>query len=174
MALSVCLLLDPVADRAVRRLWAQLEEHGIPTLLTHTHRQHVPHVSYAVYRTFDVEAVLDHVTALPAGGPVELRFDVVGLFRRRRGALVAASTPELLRRQAAVVEAGCRAGADLHRYYRPGDWVPHCSLSTGVRRDAMGTMATAAFDVLPLEATSRHAALVDSSTGQQWPLPHLV
>jgi hypothetical protein len=174
MALSVCLLLDPLADRAVRQLWSQLEEHGIPTLLTHTHGRHVPHVSYAVYRTFDVEAVLAQVSALPPGEALQLRFDVLGLFRRRRGALVAASTSDLLRRHAAVVEAGCRAGADLHRYYQPGDWVPHCSLSTGVRRDAMGTMAAAAFDILPLEATARRAALVDSSTGQQWPLPHLV
>jgi hypothetical protein len=174
VALAVCLLFDREADRAVRQLWAQLEERGIPTLLTHTHGVHVPHVSYAVYRTFDVEAVLAAVGALPVGAPTTLRFDAVGLFRRRRGALVASSTVDLLRRQEAVVAAGESAGADLHRYYRPGLWVPHCSLSTGVHRRDMPAMATAAFDILPLEARATSTALVDSSTGRRWPLPHVV
>jgi hypothetical protein len=174
VALAVCLLFDREADHAVRQLWARLEAGGIPTLLTHTHGVHVPHVSYAVYRTFDVDAVLAAVAALPAGAPMSLRFDAVGLFRRRRGALVAASTVDLLRRQEAVVAAGGEAGADLHRYYRPGQWVPHCSLSTGVRRRDMPLMTTAAFDILPLEARVASAALVDSSTGQRWPLPHLL
>lgn len=170
----MCLLFDRDTDRAVRHLWAQLEQRGIPTLLTHTHGDHVPHVSYAVYRTFDVDAVLATVGALPAGAPTTLRFDAVGLFRRRRGALIASSTVDLLERQEAVVAAGEAAGADLHRYYRPGQWVPHCSLSTGVRRRDMAAMTTAAFDILPLEATVASAALVDSSTGRRWPLPHLV
>jgi hypothetical protein len=174
VALAVCLLFDRQADRAVRQLWTRLEEHGIPTLLTHTHGVHVPHVSYAVYRTFDVDAVLAAVAALPAAAPMTLHFDAVGLFRRRRGALVAAATVDLLRRQEVVVAAGEGAGADLHRYYRPGEWVPHCSLSTGVRRRDMPAMTTAAFDILPLEATVTSAALVDSSTGQRWALPHLV
>lgn len=170
----MCLLFDREADRAVRQLWTRLEAHGIPTLLTHTHGVHVPHVSYAVYRTFDVDAVLAAVESLPAGTPMTLRFDAVGLFRRRRGALIASSTVDLLRRQEAAVRAGRATGADLHRYYRPGVWVPHCSLSTGVRRRDMPAMAAAAFDVLPLEVRVDSAALVDSSTGRRWPLPHLV
>ncbi|HEX5427575.1 MAG TPA: 2'-5' RNA ligase family protein [Pedococcus sp.] len=174
MALAVCLLFDREADRAVRQLWTRLEAHGIPTLLTHTHGVHVPHVSYAVYRTFDVDAVLGAVSSLPSACPTTLRFDAVGLFRRRRGALIAASTVDLLRRQEAVVAAGQSAGADLHRYYLAGQWVPHCSLSTGVRRRDMPVMTTAAFDILPLEVNVASAALVDSSTGRRWPLPHLV
>jgi hypothetical protein len=131
-------------------------------------------VSYAVYRTFDVQAVLEAVTSLPPACPTTLRFDAVGLFRRRRGALIAASTVDVLRRQEAVVAAGEATGADLHHYYRPGQWVPHCSLSTGVHRRDMPVLTTAAFDILPLEVQVGSAALVDSSTGRQWRLPHLV
>lgn len=170
----MCLLFDREADHAVRQLWAQLEARGIPTLLTHTHGVHVPHVSYAVFRTFDVEAVLAAVAELPEGAPTTLSFDAVGLFRRRRGALIGSSTVDLLRRQEAVVAAGESTGADLHRYYRPGQWVPHCSLSTGVHRRDLPAMTTAAFDILPLRAVVESAALVDSSTGERWSLPHLV
>ena len=170
MALAACLLFDDRAERAVRQLWAQLEARGIPTLLTHTHRRHVPHVSYAVYRTFDVARVRDAVAALPATEPVTLRFDAVGLFRRRRAAMIAASTPSLLVRQAEVVEAGTATGAELHLHYRPGVWLPHSSLAVSVRREAMGTLAAAAFDVMPLEVTCDRLALVDSGTGDRWPI----
>ena len=170
MALAVCLLFDAATNKALRQLWTRLEECGVPTLVSHTHGNHVPHLSYAVFRTFDVDAVHAAVDALPGGSPLPLRFDAVGLFRRRRAALIASSTPALLARQRAVVEAGVRTGADLHLHYRPGVWVPHCSLSTGVRREAMAEMAAAAFDILPLEALADRAALIDSGTGQHWPL----
>ena len=180
MALAVCLLFDPVTDRAIRQLWARLETYdGVSTLLTlavfvvaialltHTHLNHVPHLSYAVLRTFDVDAVRAAVEDLPGGPALPLRFDAVGVFRRRRAALMPAASASLLARQAAVVEAVVGTGADLHMHYRPDSWIPHCSLATGVRR------AVAAFDILPLQATATQAALVDSSTGQRWPLPHL-
>jgi hypothetical protein len=174
VALAVCLVFDPVTDRAFRQLWARLESAGIRTLATHTHARHVPHLSYAVLRTFEVEAVAAAVAALPSAEPIALRFDSVGLFRRGRAALVPAASADLQLRQCAVVGACEATGADLHRHYRPGAWIPHSSLATRVRRDDLGTMAAAAFDILPLAATAEHCVLIDSSTGQRWPLPHLV
>jgi hypothetical protein len=47
MALSVCLLPDETGERAVRRLWHRLEGAGVPTLLSHTHGRHVPHLTLA-------------------------------------------------------------------------------------------------------------------------------
>ena len=174
MALAVCLLFDPVTDRALRQLWARLESAGISTLATHTHARHVPHLSYAVLRTFDVEAVAAALAALPRAEPMTLRFDAVGLFRRGRAALLPSASADLQLRQCAVVGACESTGAELHRHYRPGSWIPHSSLATRVRRDDLGTMAAAAFDILPLAATGARCVLIDSSTGQRWPLPHLV
>jgi hypothetical protein len=173
VALAVCLLFDPDTDRAVRRLWSGLEAAGIGTLLTHTHRHHVPHVSYAVLREFDEERVAEAVGALPDGPPLTLRFDTVGLFPRGRAALLPAATPSLLTRQEAVVAAATATGADLHWHYRPGRWVPHCSLTTGTSQDLLPTAAVHAFDVLPLEGRAVEAALIDSGTGRRIPLAHL-
>ena len=80
---------------------------------------------------------------------------------------------EYMERQAAVVSAGCATGADLHLHYRPGVWLPHSSLATSVRREAMPVLAAAAFDVMPFEAVCDRLALVDSGTGERWPPPHL-
>ena len=50
MALAVCLLFDARGERAIRALWDQLETLGVPSLRSHTHGRHVPHLSYAVLR----------------------------------------------------------------------------------------------------------------------------
>jgi hypothetical protein len=173
VALAVCLLFDSETDRAIRRLWAALEEAGIGTLLSHTHRRHVPHLSYAVLRTFDVDAVAAAVEGLTGGPALEVRFNAVGLFPRGRAALLLPATQPLLVRQQAVVEAVTSTGADLHWHYRPGRWIPHCSLTTGTQQELLATATVRAFDVLPLVGRSVSAALIDSGTGQRWPLSNL-
>jgi hypothetical protein len=50
MALAVCLLFDRRTDRILRGLWDRLEDLGVPTLKSHTHGRHVPHLSLAVLR----------------------------------------------------------------------------------------------------------------------------
>lgn len=172
MALAVCLLFDDRAERAIRQLWRRLEDDGVPTLLTHTHGRHVPHLSYAVLRTFDVEKVRESVSRLPAAAPTTLHFDALGMFRRSRCWLVPAVTSELAARQERVVEAVEATGADLHRHYRPGAWVPHCTLAPRLHLDQLSTLAAAVYDVLPLVAGVSRAALVNSGTGEQWELPH--
>ena len=171
MALAVCLLLDPVADRAVRRLWERVEAAGVPSMASHTHGHHLPHLSYAVLRRGDPEQVCRVVASLPAGPAVTLRFDALGTFRRGRVWLAPAVTSDVLRRQEQVATA--LGGFDLHRSYVPGSWVPHCTLAPRVRLDQVGAVAAVVFEVLPLVAQASRAALVDSGTGQVWPLPHL-
>lgn len=174
MALAVCLLFDQRTDAAIRQLWDRLEATGTRTLATHTHGHHVPHLSYAVLRTFDVPAVRAAVEELPVGEPLALWFDAVGLFRRGRAALLPAATQELRERQAGVVRACEGTGADLHHHYRPERWIPHSSLATRVRREDLGTVAAAAFDIMPVETVTRQCVLIDSGTGQRWPLAKLV
>ncbi|PQM48811.1 hypothetical protein C1Y40_00979 [Mycobacterium talmoniae] len=133
MALAVCLLFDRRSERAVRALWDRLEQHGVPSLASHTHRRHVPHLSYAVLRSWDLAAVTAALAALDDGSPVQANFDGVGLFRRGRTWLVAGVSAELMARQQRVVEAVTATGADLHKHYRPGIWLPHCSLAPRAR-----------------------------------------
>ncbi|MBY9076094.1 2'-5' RNA ligase family protein [Nocardioides sp. WL0053] len=173
MALAVCLMFDARGDHAVRQLWQHLEDVGVPTLLSHTHGRHVPHLSYAVLRTYDLEKVVDTLGLLPDEGPMTLHFDALGMFRRSRTWLVPAVTSDIAARQERVVQAVESTGADLHRHYRPGVWVPHCTLTPRTRLDQLTTVASAVYDVLPIVATVDHAVLIDTSTGAQYPLENL-
>jgi 2'-5' RNA ligase len=153
-------------------LWLRLEAAGVPTLRSHTHGRHVPHLTYAALRSYDLPAVESALEALEPAGPLTLRFDALGAFRRSRCWLAPAVTAELVHRQGAVVDAVVATGADLHRHYRPGDWVPHLTLAPRLHLTDLPAVAAAVYDILPLLATTVRLAMVDTSTGRVHPLPH--
>nr|PZN25527.1 MAG: 2'-5' RNA ligase [Mycolicibacterium hassiacum] len=161
------------SERAVRALWHRLEEAGVASLRSHTHGRHLPHLSYAVLRRWDDDAVAAALEDLQCGAPVELSFDGMGLFRRGRVWLVAGVGADLAARQQRVVEAVTATGADLHQHYRPGVWIPHCSLAPRATLAQLPDVAAAVMDVLPLPARLDRAALVNSSTGEVRPLATL-
>lgn len=170
VALGVCLLFDRRSDRALRNLWLRLENAGVATPHSHTHRRHHPHLSYVVLLDSDVEAVHAAVAALPDGGRFPLTFDAVAAFRRGRVALVPAVPATLVSRQQAVMTAVRATGAVVHRHYEIGRWLPHSSLATRAAAEQLPRLATAAYEVLPLTVDVTRAALIDSSTGELWPL----
>jgi 2'-5' RNA ligase len=146
----------------------------VPTLLSHTHGRHVPHLTYVSLRAYDLQAVAEALTVLPAADATTLQFDALGTFRRSRCWLAPAVTPDLVLRQRAVVDAVASTGAELHRNYLPGAWVPHLTLAPRLRLPDLPVMAAAVFDVLPLTAPMTRTVLVDTGTGRHHPLPHLV
>ena len=174
MALAVCLLFDEPADSALRRLWSRLERDGIATLATHTHCRHVPHLTYVSLRSYDLDAVRERLAAVPEAAPFTLHLDAFGTFRRSRCWLAPAVTPDLVARQAAVVEAVLATGADLHRHYAPGRWLPHVTLAPRLHLADLATVAAAVYDVLPIATPVTRAALIDTSTGARSVLPQLV
>jgi 2'-5' RNA ligase len=173
VALAVCLLFDRRSERAVRALWDRLEEQGVASLRSHTHGRHLPHVSYAVFRRWDQAAVTDALARIEGGEPVEVSFDGIGVFRRGRAWLVAGVSADFVARQQRVVEAVTATGAELHKHYRPGIWLPHCSLAPRATLAQLPVVVAAVMDVLPLRGRLDRAALINSATGQVWPLPSL-
>ena len=173
MALAVCLLFDARSDRLLRALWSRLEADGVRTLATHTHGRHHPHLSYAVLRAWDLDSVRAALAELPDGGPFSLSFHGTLAFPRGRAALAPAVTAEVAGRQQEVVAAMTRAGADLHRNYRAGSWVPHVSVATRAQGTQLAKVVKAIADALPLTVHVDRAALIDSATGEAWHLPRI-
>jgi 2'-5' RNA ligase len=165
----VCLLFDRRSERAVRALWDRLDQVGVPSLQFHTHGRHVPHVSYAVLRKWDLSEVSAALREVRGLHPVELSFDGVGLFRRGRAWLLAGGSADLHAGQERVVEAITATGAELHQHYRPGRWLRHCSVAPRARLTTLPVLAATVYDVLPLDARLDRVALVDSATGELWP-----
>ncbi len=72
--------------------------------------------------------------------------------------------------QRAVVDAVRRSGADLHRHYEPGHWVPHLTLAPRLHLSDLPVVAARVYDVLPITATFSPITLIDTSTGTRHPL----
>jgi hypothetical protein len=170
VALAVCLLFDGPTERVLRRLWQRLEDDGVPSLATHTHGRHVPHLSLAVLRSWNLDKVRAAVEALPDAGPTSVRFDAVVAFRRGRMSLVPAVTSTLAVRQERVVEALGATEDELHKHYVPGIWTPHVTVAPRVRLEQTALVLEAAYEILPLTGAMTRAALVDAGTGAVHPL----
>jgi 2'-5' RNA ligase len=165
MSLSVCLLLDAAADRAVRRLWHRLEDDGVSTLSTHTHGRHVPHLTLASLLSYDLAEVRGALQALPEGPVTPLQFDALGMFRRSRCWLLPGVSSGFLARQEAVIAALAGTSAELHRHYRPGEWLPHLTVAPRLHLDQLAVVAARVYEVLPLAATVSSISLVETGTG---------
>ena len=173
MALAVCLLFDGRSDRLVRSLWSRLEAQGIRTLETHTHLRHRPHLSYAVLRAWELDRVRDAVGTLPDEAPFLVETHGSLLFPRGRVALAVSLPGAVAVRQERVARTLEEAGAELHRHYRPGHWVPHVSVATRAQGAAQAAAVATIADTLPMELVVERAALIDSGTGETWWLPVL-
>jgi 2'-5' RNA ligase len=173
-SLSLCLLLDERADQAVRRLWRQLEDDGLPSLTGHTHGRHVPHLTLASLGHACVDDVREVVAGLPGARPERVTFEALGSFTRSRCSLVPAVSAELMARHERVVAALQAAGTRVHRHYLPGAWLPHLTLATRAQAEALPRIARRVYEVLPLVAVLDRAAVVDTSSGEVHPLERLV
>jgi len=170
MVAALEIYFDPVAERRLRTLWAALDEVRVPNLGTHTHGRHRPHVSIAVADELQPDAVAKALTGLHVPPPLALSFQHVGQFPGGVLWLGPAPTAELLALHVRVLDRLDEAGIDVWDLYRPGTWVPHCTLSMTARRETVARAVPVCCDVLPLAVTLSTAAVVDHTRGHYAPL----
>jgi hypothetical protein len=163
--------LDHEATRRVGALWDALEVAGIPSLRNLTHRRHAPHISLAVADQLDPAAVAAALVGQPVAPPLRLEFQYVGQFVGRVLWLGPSPSAELLAHHATVDSRLVAAGIKVDDLYRPGRWVPHCTLSMRVPRPMIGDAVRLCLEVLPIQATLNSAAVADHNRGIYHPLP---
>ena len=159
MAEGVILLFDDRAERIVHGLWNALEDAGIPSLATHTHRRHQPHVTLVV-----ADRVVPGGVAAIRGEQLQLVGP--GVFGGDGGFLflTVAPTRRLVEEQA-VLESACE---DVWPDYRPGVWLPHVTLAVGLTDQQLAEGMTICRAVpLPILASVREVSVADPDTGKQ-------
>src|SRR5690606_11542147 len=75
VALGVCLLFDHSAERTVRWVWDRVESRGVPSLRSHTHGRHRPHLSYVVLVNWELDELRSSIEALAHREPFDVTFD---------------------------------------------------------------------------------------------------
>ncbi|SDS11493.1 2'-5' RNA ligase [Friedmanniella luteola] len=171
MTQSVELTLDDGTDRAVRALWAQLAEAGLPTEQRPTPiPSHRPHVTLVAAHHLDPGAD----AALPgllAGLDLSLRVGGLLVFGPRRGSVVLARQVvvdrALLDLQGAVATL---CGADPAGHFGPGRWTPHLTLARRVPVAQLSAVVQALGDLPELAGASRRCRRWDSEQRTTWEL----
>src|SRR5207249_2674955 len=128
MPYALELGLDDHAAAVVRRLWHDLEDAGIVSMARSGAR---PHVSVGIWESLDHDAAEAELTRFAiVAAPLPITLASVGFFRDAAIFLaptVTGAPPEL---QAGLHARVRRVGAAAGEHFRPGVWVPHCTLAT--------------------------------------------
>jgi 2'-5' RNA ligase len=164
------LYLDQSADRRLRRLWDAMEEAGVPSLRELTHGKHRPHLSLVAAPELDGAAVVGALDGFDVAPPLRLEMDFVGLFRGRVLWLGPVPTSELTAHHAAVHARLAAAGVTVFDEYRPGAWVPHCTVSMRVPHAKIPEALRLCLDILPVTATVAGAAVADHARDMYVPI----
>jgi 2'-5' RNA ligase len=170
MTFALEMFFDPAADTAVRQTWTQLEQAGISSLVTTSHRRHHPHITLAVAEQLAISSsTLDAIRELPG---TELTLSMLGVFPGEQAVLFlgATATAGLLSAHAAIHATIEQASDGMWELYRPGQWVPHCTLAMRLNASELRTAITRLHPCSAIHARIAHINLVEVETGQITPL----
>jgi len=160
MPYAIELALDPDSAAVVRRIWRELADAGIEYMAGSGAR---PHVSFGIWESLDRDRAEAELTRFAAEtSPIRVTFASVGLFPRVAVFLAATATADLLDLHAGFHSRFFQLGQAPWEHYRPGVWVPHCTLAIDLEPDRFGdALAIAGRLALPLEARLIEVGIVE-------------
>lgn len=160
-AFAVVLYFDDFTEHRVRQAWESLDRSGVPSAGETYEEGYRPHITLAILSTPHPEqaaarlrAPLSNVSGLPVS------LTALGFFLTDKAPafLSVAPTSRLLRLHDDVHSA--LGAMETWSYYRPGNWMPHCTLAMDVA--CQTTVAQALGETpLPIHATVGSAHMVE-------------
>jgi hypothetical protein len=168
MSRGVVLWPDADTAAAVRDLWRTLAAAGLPSLATHTHRLHQPHVSLVVAEHLDIEAVHAAVGTVPAIR-VRCRMNVAGFFPGGVLMLPLVPSTELLVEHQRVSTALGELAVGRWAHTEPSLWTPHITCAYGIAPDQIAAATAIVLEFLPLHGYLTGGGIEDGTTGENWP-----
>jgi len=164
---AVELFFDAAADARVRAIWRRLAEAGLPSPLQ-VHGL-TPHVSLAACSKLVPARLAAGLAAFASAEPAQrIALANPATFATREGVLYlgAVVTRPLLDLHAGFFALFERVAESPWDYYRPGSWVPHCTLSLGLGPAELAAAIQICVGLeLPIEATLESVAIVENPSG---------
>jgi len=168
MAHALEAFFDDQADAAVRASWHRLDDAGVPSLASFSHRRHRPHVSLAVAGAIPPK-IRDTLRAelAPLAMP-RLWLYTLGTFPTERNVLFlgAIVDTELLAVHSATHDVLAGRVRQPWAYFLPGAWVPHCTLAQELTVGQLAAGLAALHPVVPICAEVSRLGITDTRTGE--------
>jgi hypothetical protein len=167
MSRGVVLWPDQTSSQTIRDLWNLLADHGVPSMASHTHRLHQPHVSLIVAEHLPVRAALDAVGPVPPR-PIRLLIEAAGVFPGGFLYLAVVPSAELLDEQRRVHEAVRSLAIEPWPHFEPGIWTPHITTGWALTDEQVAEALPLVLDCLPIEGSLDTGGVEDGGTGERW------
>lgn len=182
---GIILWPDDNASHLIRTVWDEIASQGLPSMATHTHRLHKPHVSLTVAEYMPVRAALEAAQPLPSQ-PIKLLVESAGVFPSespfrpvtsdragRCGFLFLACVADcgLLEEQRRVHGAVRSLEVRPWPHFDPGTWTPHITSGWGLTPEQLARALPIVLDRLPIEGWLERGGVEDGSTGEHWTSP---
>ncbi len=167
MAQALEMFLDEAAERDVRRLWARIDAAGVPSLAGQTHGRHRPHVTLGIAESLAAVS-RDALRSVLVEAPIRLDLHTLGTFPGEEGAIFLAVTTEgrLLRLHQRVHEILAQGAQEPWEYYRPGRWVPHCTLTQRLGPRQVLVAMGAVLGYHPIHSVVASVGITNTATGE--------
>jgi 2'-5' RNA ligase superfamily len=168
MSRGVVLWPDEETTRAVTSIWRALLARDIPSLASHTHGRHQPHVSLVVGEGLSPHEVLEVLPALP-WEPLRLVLNSAGVFPGGVLFLACVPTVPLLEVQRSVHRLVVPLTERPCAYSIPDIWTPHVTISFGLSGEQLGRALPLVLEHLPIEGWLAGCGVEDGDSGDRWP-----
>jgi 2'-5' RNA ligase len=170
MGFAVEMYFDSDTELAVRRLRRELTNHGLKSVLDEMGDR--PHISLAVIDDVD-PALLNpklKVFALVTE-KMPLILSAIGSFPSQEGILYLAPavSRSLLEVHYNFHELLAETEIETAEYYRPGNWVPHCTIAQGLESNEL----TTAFAICSASLRPIHGMICEIGLSQFRPVTHI-
>jgi hypothetical protein len=167
---GVVLWPDNDTSDAVRALWRDLEACGLPSLLSHTHGLHAPHLSLTVAEQLPVAETLAAVGPVPTRR-IPLLVEAIGVFPEGALFLAVVTNESLLSEQHRVHRAVRHLAESPWAHFDSGTWTPHITCAWSLDADQLRIAVPRALERLPIRGWLDRGGVEDGTTGEQWPAP---
>lgn len=172
MALAVELYFDERTEKAIGALRDEIHAAGIGE--SESLKGSRPHISLSVVETDDPRLLADVVSGLSRGSaPSEIRLGALSSFASGQGVLFLSPVPSnsLLELHSRFHAGLLASGLTSRPFYRPGEWIPHCTLEMGLSGAQLATAFAACWRAFTPIAGQLVAAGIVSFPP---PVPHYV
>ncbi len=156
MACDICLFLDSSTENEIRRAWSILRTRGYSSPLLRSGGK--PHLTLAIWEDLDPNLVLDDLRDFAkTHRSFPVTFSTIATFGPESGTVFLGPvfTPPLI----IVHDQLYRIFEEVKDYsenlYRPGSWVPHCSLTLGLAPDVLPDALITCMDIIQLPIRGR-------------------
>lgn len=167
MSQGVVLWPDGETSAAIRAIWDELALLGLPSMVSYSHKRHVPHVSLAVADSLPIVNVLSEIGALPSQ-PIPISIDAVAVVPGLHVLLTCVGGERLLTEQARAYRVVAQLDVDIWPHYCPDGWLPHITSARALTSEELPTALRTVVGHLPIAGLLTSGGVEDGTTGDHW------